>query len=941
MKVSMFLWAALVLAAGRGAAAESFLSNISRNLRSELSGVMEMATVSYSEPAINTTYVATVEFDMRAMGSLYNSTHLVIDFIANKQAYPEGFVSISDGNVEVESPRREWRALAAHYAGPLAVLVLAALLVAALPLAGLFWCCCYWCRSGRRRRAFDRKYDACLKGILAIVLIGLLTLFLFGVVCAFATDSQLETSAGEAPGSLRAGLRDTRAFLNATQAHARWLLVTNYQELEHKLNGLLASTGMTVSVQLGEFSRAVSVTTLNTMVQRLDGVAADLRAVRRLTLRLRAHADQLNSGLRKVKGQLLATLAQCSQPPCVRLQEKYKLGQLDTEIQYNQMPDVSELLNNVTALLDARIQEDVADGQRVFKDIQRAVRRELEQHIPDVQAELASTGRRLHGVADEITSLAGNASLRLQQREDVADELQKLHQRYGPYRRYLGLATATALLMITVLLALGLTCGVCGKRPDVYGASDCCNKGSGSSCLLCGMCAMFLVGGWCAAVLAAYFLLGTAAQRAVCDPLTEPRGNRLFEDVDRFVELEKVLFNERREPGLNLSTVLQACHANRTIYTTLQLHRLYDLEALVADSKRSLAARTALLRVAAPAAAPVTILKPSAKDKLRQLAGTGLSDFNFDKILHALETNMTSLSLEGLAAQLNSTALAVEERSGYSRVAPELRRAAAALATLHRGILLPLLADTAELNTTAMKLRDGLRFNHTSLKEAISYLLYETSQAEHYLNTQGPELVQNITREFGDVVSTLVQQYLERLQDAAEHSVGRCGPLSNAFNATRDAACHKILMPWNGYWMSLAWCVALLVPLMLAGARLARLYTHVDPYPGPLHEAEYLYDAYADRDNVPLANAYKAEKRGGRSRPHAAGEARGAGAGPALATPLDAHARRYNDMAPKHWEEGPPRYHGPTEYERPPPYYYPGPNIPRAQRRRSTYDYYY
>ncbi|XP_028160718.1 prominin-like protein isoform X3 [Ostrinia furnacalis] len=924
MKVSMFLWAALVLAAGRGAAAESFLSNISRNLRSELSGVMEMATVSYSEPAINTTYVATVEFDMRAMGSLYNSTHLVIDFIANKQAYPEGFVSISDGNVEVESPRREWRALAAHYAGPLAVLVLAALLVAALPLAGLFWCCCYWCRSGRRRRAFDRKYDACLKGILAIVLIGLLTLFLFGVVCAFATDSQLETSAGEAPGSLRAGLRDTRAFLNATQAHARWLLVTNYQELEHKLNGLLASTGMTVSVQLGEFSRAVSVTTLNTMVQRLDGVAADLRAVRRLTLRLRAHADQLNSGLRKVKGQLLATLAQCSQPPCVRLQEKYKLGQLDTEIQYNQMPDVSELLNNVTALLDARIQEDVADGQRVFKDIQRAVRRELEQHIPDVQAELASTGRRLHGVADEITSLAGNASLRLQQREDVADELQKLHQRYGPYRRYLGLATATALLMITVLLALGLTCGVCGKRPDVYGASDCCNKGSGSSCLLCGMCAMFLVGGWCAAVLAAYFLLGTAAQRAVCDPLTEPRGNRLFEDVDRFVELEKVLFNERREPGLNLSTVLQACHANRTIYTTLQLHRLYDLEALVADSKRSLAARTALLRVAAPAAAPVTILKPSAKDKLRQLAGTGLSDFNFDKILHALETNMTSLSLEGLAAQLNSTALAVEERSGYSRVAPELRRAAAALATLHRGILLPLLADTAELNTTAMKLRDGLRFNHTSLKEAISYLLYETSQAEHYLNTQGPELVQNITREFGDVVSTLVQQYLERLQDAAEHSVGRCGPLSNAFNATRDAACHKILMPWNGYWMSLAWCVALLVPLMLAGARLARLYTHVDPYPGPLHEA-----------------AYKAEKRGGRSRPHAAGEARGAGAGPALATPLDAHARRYNDMAPKHWEEGPPRYHGPTEYERPPPYYYPGPNIPRAQRRRSTYDYYY
>ncbi|KAL0893438.1 hypothetical protein ABMA27_015020 [Loxostege sticticalis] len=918
----MYRWVVVVLAAaaasGSGAAGESFLSNISRNLRSEMSGVMEMANVSYSEPVINATYVATVEFDMRAMGSLYNSTHLVIDFIANKQAYPKGIVSISDGHVEVASPREEWRVLAAHYAGPIAVLALAALLTAALPLAGLFWCCCYWCRSGRRRRAFDRKYDACIKGLLAIILIGLLTLFLFGVVCAFATDSQLETSASEAPASLKAGLRDARSYLNATQAHARWLLVNNYQELEHKLNGLLSSA-YSVSVQLGEFSRAVSVTTLNTMVQRLDAVQRDLQSVQQLTLSLRAQAEQLNSGLRKVKGQLLQTLAQCEQPPCVRLQEKYKIGQLDTEIQYNQMPDVSELLSNVTSLLDSRIKEDVADGQRVFKDIQRAIRRSVDEHIPNVQNELANTGRRLRGVADEITNLAGNASVRLKQREDVADSIQRFHQSYGPYRRYLGLATAAALLTITCLLAMGLMCGVCGKRPDVYGASDCCNKGAGSSCLLCGMMVMFIVGGCCCAVVALYFLVGVSAQRFLCDPLTEPRDNRLFSDVDRFVELEKALFNERRDPAFNLSSVLVHCHRNHTIYQTLQLHRLYDLEALVMDTKRDMEARTKELRPLYPAAAPVTILRDSAKRKLHQLADTGLSDFDFDKILHALETNMTSLSLDGLASQLNSTAQAVEDRSGYSRVAPDLRKAARDLRGLHADIVLPMLRNTDSLNLTAMKLRDGLRFNHTSLKEAISYLLYETSQAEHYLNTQGPELVQNITHEFGDVVSSLVQQYLERLVFAAEHEVGRCGPLSNAFNATRDAACRKILMPVNGYWMSVSWCVVLLVPVLVVCSRLARLYTHVDPYPGPLHEA-----------------AYKAEKRSGRSRPLAAG------AGPAVAPPADAHhARRYNDMAPKHWEEGPPRYHGPTEYERPPPYYYPGPNLPRAQRRRSTYDYYY
>ncbi|OWR50244.1 hypothetical protein KGM_201132 [Danaus plexippus plexippus] len=50
---------------------------------------MRMSEVNYSKPIINVTYMARVEVDMRAMGHLYNSTYTIIDFIANKQAYPE------------------------------------------------------------------------------------------------------------------------------------------------------------------------------------------------------------------------------------------------------------------------------------------------------------------------------------------------------------------------------------------------------------------------------------------------------------------------------------------------------------------------------------------------------------------------------------------------------------------------------------------------------------------------------------------------------------------------------------------------------------------------------------------------------------------------------------------------------------------------------------
>lgn len=64
----------------------------------------------------------------------------------------------------------------------------------------------------------------------------------FFVVCLYSTDAQVESGFQEAPESVRVGIRDVREYLNATQAHARWLLVTNYKELEERLKLVLTST---------------------------------------------------------------------------------------------------------------------------------------------------------------------------------------------------------------------------------------------------------------------------------------------------------------------------------------------------------------------------------------------------------------------------------------------------------------------------------------------------------------------------------------------------------------------------------------------------------------------------------------------------------------------------------------------------------------------------
>lgn len=94
LAVGVWFWAAALCApwSARGEISHN-MNTLSRHLQRDMADVMELAAVNYSEPVINTTYRATVEFDMRAMGPLYNSTHMVIDVIADKQAYPEGKIS--------------------------------------------------------------------------------------------------------------------------------------------------------------------------------------------------------------------------------------------------------------------------------------------------------------------------------------------------------------------------------------------------------------------------------------------------------------------------------------------------------------------------------------------------------------------------------------------------------------------------------------------------------------------------------------------------------------------------------------------------------------------------------------------------------------------------------------------------------------------------------
>ncbi|XP_014484021.1 PREDICTED: prominin-like protein isoform X7 [Dinoponera quadriceps] len=929
---------------------------ISEDLDRQLNEIMASQALSYS--TVNTAglpYNATTKFNPKGMGQLYNVTNMFIDLVQSKQAYPEGMITVVDGMPVLADPLKEWKILVTHYGG-LAGLALVGLLVAAiLPCAGLFFCCCRCAgHCGARSQPFDKKHDHCRKIMLSIVLIGVATILLFGVVCAFVTNEYMQEGTKELPHNAKSSLKDVKLYLSSTKQEIENLLKTNCEELEVTLNNILQASGKIVTEQLAEYSHAVSLTNLNDIVTGLESIREDLRLMNKITQELRINASQLDIVVRGVKKNLLHTLAACTTDKCQRVLHDYKVNQMSVQVDFDKymdryfpklqsLPDVTFALHNITVLMEGNIVSEVSQGRESFLKIQKDIQHAVNQTIPVVSASIRRACNFLATIAANMTSLIDRLNIDIDRvyipHLDIA---RNNIDQYSPYRYYLGLGISGILLTVLMCLTCGLLCGICGKRPDGYG-DDCCNKGSGARFLMMAVWIIFLLTSVLMVITVVHMVTGVMAQRGVCEPLKNPKDNRMFELVDELVQIKRVLYPNNQKADINMSYIVTKCHENETLYNVLNLKNLYNVEDLRSYNGRyDINDTIQQLRRKISLSPGVVILKDSARSKLNDLAQSGLSDIKFYQYAELLAENITNINLEHLAKQLREVSAKLP--SGQEDIRDSLEKNAHDLEHYHRDLVMPMATLSEQLSANALMLQENIKFNHSSMAEAIHDLVDEVTKAQQFLNKDGPEYVQYLATRFGNAFLLQVDKFLDHVIERAKNEIGRCAPVSNAYNATLVAGCNKVLDPFNGFWASVGWCLILFIPTIVLCVKLSALYQKSDPYPGPLVEAEYLYDAYADRDNIPLAHVHdKKHVSHSRHHPTAYVESYDGPAGYSERERIsDAHQStshhdsRYSNLAPKNWDfpnGGPPRYQPAagappplsTEYERPPPYYYPGP----------------
>ncbi|RZC39781.1 prominin-like protein, partial [Asbolus verrucosus] len=907
------------------------INKISENLDRALSEVMDEKRPIFTNLTDNATYVSDAEFNPKGMAGLYNLTSAFMELIFSKDIYPEGFFRVVNNQIHWGDYQKEWQSLLVKYVGILTMVILLVLIIVFMPLCGFCFCCCRCCgKCGARSQPFDKKHDLCKKIVLATILICLGTSLLFGVVCAFVSNQQMQEGVNDLTENLRKGVKDVNSYLDTTKGQIDTLLNVNYDQFEWVLVETINASSDTVYGELANFSNAISMTELANVVNTLPNITDGFTTLKYSTNALRVFASQLSDAVRKVKKDLLNIL---NSPACNSLAKCKEINKnvssLQTNIHFNNLPDITDKIQNLDNFTNNKeLLNAVKSGQEKLVRIKNDIGDKVNYTLDLAHVKIEEAGTQIKKGAKNITDVVVDLQRQIDSNTKPAlNTADKYINQYGPYRYYVGLAVSCVLLLISLCVALGLICGICGKRPDGYG-DDCCNKGAGSQFLICGVMLMFLAGFVVGVIVLGSFVVGVVTQRVVCDPMRDPENSQVFDLIDQ-ADFSQYYID------FNISEALINCHKNKSIYEVFHLQSKFNLDE-IKDYLNKFGINETLANLdlgSIDIPDDFHLLSDEDKSLLRSFAESDFADINFDEFKNLLQEKFTTINLTDLANELGVLIDQILTSKDTDELIHKLQVSKRNIEMYQEKIVEPMIENATNVVKLAEKLERDLKLNHGSFQEAITNMIDELEHAEQTLKANGKEFLKNIAINFTNGILGQVQHYLDRIVDKTSVEVGECGPISLVINATLTSTCDKILLPWNGFWFGLFWSLLLFIPTIIVSVKLATLYQKHSAYSRELIEAEYLYDAYVDQDNIPLnSRSSKMKKKNKKHKryedrplPSAGGDmvARDYAAG------SNHQDTRYADMAPKQWEDfpagGPPQYQRPpTEYERPPPYYYPG-----------------
>ncbi|XP_049742415.1 prominin-1 isoform X1 [Elephas maximus indicus] len=730
-------------------------------------------------------------------------------------------------------PLEDYEEVVHYEIGLIVCAVLGLLFVILMPLVGCCFCMCRCCNHcGGEMHQRQKKNGPYLKKCFAISLLVICILISIGIIYGFVANHHLRTKIRRTQKLADSNLKDLRTFLNETPAQIDYILSqynTTRERAVLDLNNIKLLLGDGIHTRLKPNVIPV-LDDIKAMATAIKETKESLEKVNSSLEDLKSGSARLNTSLSNVKTELEDALndPMCSEQmvtaTCNDIRQS--LGQLDININLDQLPPVHDQLNSVNKVLKTNLTDLVERGYKSFNDIPEMVQNQTKNIVSDVKRVLDSVGSNISNVTNQvpIQDTLSNFMGYINDTETSINHGLLTLEKYESYRWLGCLAVCCLLTLIVIFYYLGLLCGTCGYSKNATPTSRGCVSNTGGIFLMAGVGISFLFCWILMIIVALTFFIGGNVEKLVCEPY---ENRKLFQILDT-----PYLLNEEwqyylsglifQKPDINLTfeKVYSDCKENKGIYTSLQLENRFNVsERLnIQEYTQDINNEFEHMNINLD---NIVLLDDAGKQNLKDFGAVGLDQMNYTTYLVEVSKSLTKVNLVSFADKLVATANPLPP----GNLKTSLNVQAQNIKRIHQQEVIPLEQSMSTLNQSIR----ALQRTSNGLMEKLSEIILSLDSAQAFIRYNISSVIIEESKAYVNTIIGYFEHYIQWVKDSITDKIAACKPVATALDSAVDVfLCSYIVDPLNLFWFGIGKATVFLLPALIFAVKLAKYYRRMD-----------------------------------------------------------------------------------------------------------------
>ncbi|XP_067035177.1 prominin-1-A-like isoform X1 [Acropora muricata] len=776
------------------------------------------------------------EYDAKGLQPWYNFANFFISIVLNKEPY-DLVKKVKNGVGDTTEFVKNDVALG-YALGMIICVGLGFLFIIIMPIVGLCFCCCRCCGNcGGDMSQADKPNNNCKRAVFGAILTVITLVMLSCVLMTFVCNDRMSDTVDQMVDTSKGILNEAIFFINRTVGEVDKVLVVDFPFVTEQISNEISDENLIISVGapiLNELD-AVSVKPIEA-VQRLSETTKRMRdqleVITNNSQRLSNLTEELSSGLNKSRTNLDEIKTECTNNSA--LSNNTSCGNIDTsslaaEANFTNLPDVSEQLSNVKEVVDQDFEKSAQEGLNEARNIPGKVINDTRGIRAEIRTQISDASKTVSNLSSDLSNIANdNVISRLKTWRDVEiPKVKDYAKQYDHYRWIAGVGLTCMLLLIVVLMALGLMCGICGHDkesvPTTRGSVS--NMGGLSLMAATGFC--FIFASLLMLLTTICFILGAPAQ-IVCKSIeTGDLYSKVLDDPsfwgsDGYILSRSILGEKNKDVPFTIAGFLQNCRENKPLYVAGPFAKAFNIsdrlnieKLLGNDSKQNFEDLKVNL-------SDVEVLSSETQRSLSNLSDSGVDDIDFDAFLNETRKGITAGNLTELAE--NVTKVAIEFRLLNTPKANELADKANATAQGLRDLDTNVVQVMAKLADDLGRNVEDLKGIGSNIKAEATVALKRAQEAQDNIQINSSKTVDETVSKFINRVLGFGYQFTDHVLSLLNNDLARCKPVANIYDASITFPCKQVLYPFNGFWFSIGFCLLFFIPAIIFNVKLAKHY---------------------------------------------------------------------------------------------------------------------